>query len=63
MVFDILAPREKIKMKSNWSSCECALCLSYWFYLEGLISTVGQHVSLEPTLTGGRGVIHLTTLP
>lgn len=33
------------------------------YTLEGFISTVGQHVSLQPTLTGGRRVIHLATLP
>lgn len=32
-------------------------------YLEGLVSAVGQHVSLEPALAGGWGVIHFTSLP
>lgn len=32
-------------------------------YLERLVSTVGQHVSLEPALAGGGGVIHFTSLP
>lgn len=32
-------------------------------YLEGFVSAVCQHVSLEPALTGGRGVVHLTALP
>lgn len=32
-------------------------------YLEGFISAVGQHVSLQPALTGGRCVVHFATLP
>lgn len=32
-------------------------------YLERLVSTVGQHVSLEPALAGGWGVVHFTSLP
>lgn len=34
-----------------------------YVHLERLVSTVGQHVSLEPALTRGRGVIHFTSLP
>lgn len=32
-------------------------------HLERLVSTVGQHVSLEPALTRGWGVINFTPLP
>lgn len=32
-------------------------------HLERLVSTVGQHVSLEPALTRGWGVINFTSLP
>lgn len=32
-------------------------------YLERLVAAVGQHVSLEPALAGGWGVIHFTSLP
>ena len=32
-------------------------------YLEGLVPAVGQHVSVEPALTGGGSVVHLTPLP
>lgn len=32
-------------------------------HLERLVPTVGQHVSLEPALTRGWGVINFTSLP
>lgn len=34
-----------------------------YIHLERLVSTVSQHVSLEPALTRGRGVINFTSLP
>lgn len=46
-------------INSPWQSITSRLV----YYLERFISTVGQHVSLQPTLTGGRCVIHLATLP
>lgn len=32
-------------------------------HLEWLVSAVGQHVSLQPALTGGRCVVNLTAFP
>ena len=39
------------------------ICTCSYSHLERLVSTVGQHVSLEPALTSGWSVIYFTSLP
>lgn len=46
--------------EQSFRSCECT---SECCHLERLVPAVCQHVSLEPTLTGGRCVVDLAAFP
>lgn len=46
------------RLLTNRWTCTCS-----YIHLERLVSTVGQHVSLEPALTRGWSVINFTSLP